>query len=113
MRYNNNNDNFIYKLKRLDINVIKDMPQRNHIPALAELVYKPVSCLIKQEALKVSNNCVTKFHLDEDEEDAENVLTKLPNAHEDKNNELSLCIETANETVPTQLLTIDDCIKRR
>ena len=99
--------------KRLDINVIKDMPQRNRIPALADLVYKPVSCLIKQEALKVSNNCVTKFHLDEDEEDAENVLTELPNAHEDTKNELSLCIETPNETVPTQLLTIDDCVKRR
>ena len=56
-----------FKLKRLAINVIKDMPQRNHIPALAELVYKPVSCLIKQEALKVSNNCVTKFHLDEED----------------------------------------------
>ena len=89
------------------------MPQRNHIPALAELVYSPVSLLIKQEALKVSNNCVTKFHLDEDEEDAENVLTELPNAHEDTKNELSLCIETANETAPTQVLTIDDCIKRR
>ena len=89
------------------------MPQRNHIPALAELVYEPVSCLIKQEALKVSNNCVTKFHLDEDEEDAENVLTELPNTHEDTKNESSLCIETANETVPTQLLTIDDCIRRR
>ena len=89
------------------------MPQRNHIPALAELVYEPVSCLIKQEALKVSNNCVTKFHLDEDEEDAENVLTEPSNADEDTKNGLSLCIETANETVPTQLLTIDDCIKRR
>ena len=87
------------------------MPQRNHIPTLAELVYEPVSCLIKQEALKVSNNCVTKFHLDEDEEDAENVLTEFPNAHQDTKNEL--CIDTANETVPTQLLTIGDCIKRR
>ena len=89
------------------------MPQRNHIPALAELVYKPVSCLIKQEALKVSNNCVTKFHLDEDEEDAEIVPTEPPNAHQDTKNEFSLCIETANETAPTQLSTIDDCIKRR
>ena len=89
------------------------MPQRNHIPALAELVYKPVSCLIKQEALKVSNNCVTKFHLDEDEEDADIVLTEPPNAHQDTKNEFSVCIETANETAPTQLSTIDDCIKRR
>ena len=89
------------------------MPQRNHIPALAELVYKPVSYLIKQEALKVSNNCVSKFHLDEDEEDAENVLTEFPDAHQDTKKELSLCIDAANETVPTQLLTIDDCIKRR
>ena len=29
--------------------------------------------LIKQEALKVSNNCVTKFHLDEEDEKTEDL----------------------------------------
>ena len=43
------------------------MPQKRSVPDLSELVYTPISVLIKYEALEVTKNCVTKFHLDDDD----------------------------------------------
>ena len=80
------------------------MPKLQSVPELTELVYKPVSELIKNEALRVSRICVTKFHIDEDEE--------IEGAAEIKDHlEATDIVQANNETF--KMLTLDEHIKRR
>ena len=80
------------------------MPKLQSVPELTELVYKPVSELIKKEALRVSRICITKFHIDEDEE--------LEGIAEIKDHlEATDIVQENNETF--KMLTLAEHIKRR
>ena len=80
------------------------MPKLQSVPELTDLVYKPVSELIKKEALRVSRICVTKFHIDEDEE--------LEGIEEIKDHlEATDIVQESNETF--KMLTLEEHIKRR
>ena len=89
------------------------MPQLRTVPNLTDLVYQPVSELIKQEALKVSNNCVTKFHLDEEDEKTEDLLNGISKHYKDvTENEVLRNMENNNNSSNTSL-TLEVHSRRR
>lgn len=89
------------------------MPQLRSVPNLTDLVYEPVSELIKQEALKVSNNCVTKFHLDEEDEKSEELLQGISDHYKDvtEDNMLGNAENYNNSSSPSS--NLEDDIRRR
>ena len=89
------------------------MPQLRSVAKLTDLVYQPVSELIKQEALRVSNNCVTKFHLDEEDEKTEEVLNGISDHYKDVTKNETLAITENENNTSSPILTLEEHIKRR
>ena len=86
------------------------MPQTRPVPKLTDLVYQPVCELIKQESLRTAYNCITKFDLDEDEEDTEEMIEKISD-HYDDVNEPSMEESNPSEWKPST--TFDEYWKKR
>ena len=89
------------------------MPHLRCVPNLTDLVYQPVCELIKQEALKVSNNCVTKFHFDEEEAGTEDLNAEHESDYKDTTINQVLSNEENDSNGTKLLLTLEEHISRR
>ena len=87
------------------------MPRKRFVPDLTDLVYQPASELIKCEALKVATNCVTKFHLDEDdEEEIEDTINEPLHLNEVNSQPIN---DEENQTSSRPMLTLEEHLARR
>ena len=83
------------------------MPTLKPVPELTDLIYKPVRELIKNEALRVAHICVTKFHVNEEDEE----LADIDENNENTDNIKESDIQNNNHSL--SMLTLDEHIKRR
>ena len=81
------------------------MPLLRSVPELTDLVYKPVSEMIKQEALRVGRICVTNFHINEDDDELEDVREINDNPNKSS--------QSSEDNNTSSMLTLDEHIKRR
>ena len=88
------------------------MPLRRLVPDLTDLVYLPVSELIKNEALEVASNCITKFQLDDDD-DIPDEITDDSNQNKEMGGICSALEVKENGNASRPLLTLEEHIKRR
>ena len=86
------------------------MPMLKSVPELTDLVYKPVSDLIKNEALRVAHICVTKFHVNEEDEELIDIGEN--NENDDVKDNISDS-DIQNNNHSFSMLTLDEHIKRR
>ena len=88
------------------------MPRIRPVADLTDLVYQPVSELIKFEALKVSKNCITKFHIDDDVE-MNDIMDESMNQMEDIETNRPSLNDEGNPNNPHPLLTLEEHVRKR